>query len=58
MSLAPLRLSDCIPFGAHKGQQVEDLIYDEPSYLQWMFDEDIREFDPEVLKLMAEEKII
>lgn len=54
-----LRLSDLIPFGKkHKGDQVEDLIYDDPSYLAWCVNEEVCEFDDEVIKQLEDKKII
>ncbi len=59
MSFRPLRLSDVIPFGKkHKGDQVEDLIYDDPNYMAWLYNEEVVEFDDEVIKQLEEKKII
>lgn len=53
-----LGLTDTFPFGKHKGQQVEDLLYDDPQYLTWCVDEEVVEFDEEVLHQMEERKLI
>ena len=53
-----LRLTDTMPFGKHKGEQIEDLIYDYPSYLSWLFEESVVVFDEEVLKILEERKVI
>ncbi len=58
MGFRPLRLSDSMPFGKHKGQEIEDLIYDEQSYLAWCVNEEIVVFDDEVTKQLEEKKII
>lgn len=53
-----LGLTDVMPFGKFKGEQVEDLIYDEPSYMTWLVEEEVTEFDEEVTKIMEERKMI
>lgn len=53
-----LALTDFMKFGKHKGTQVEDLLYDDPSYVAWLIDEEVCEFDEHVLKLAEELKII
>lgn len=53
-----LSLDDILKFGKHKGEQVEDLIYDEPSYMAWLYQEEVAEFEPETIKLMEERKVI
>ena len=58
MSYRPLRLSDSMPFGKHKGDEIEDLIYDNPSYLAWCVNEEVIEFDDEVIKQLEDKKII
>lgn len=40
-----LGLDDLMPFGAHKGTQVEDLLDDQPGYIEWLIEEDICDFD-------------
>lgn len=54
----PLRLSDPMPFGKHKGEEIEDLIYDQPNYLAWCVNEEIVTFDGEVTKQLEDKKII
>lgn len=48
------KLTDVMPFGKHKGKQIEDLIYDELGYVTWLFEEDEIEFDVEVIKILEE----
>jgi len=45
-----LTLESILSFGKYKGEQVEDLIEDDPSYIQWMVENEIRLFDEEVLE--------
>lgn len=53
-----LELSDRMPFGKHKGEEIEDLIVDHPSYLGWLFEDGFKGFGDEVIKKMEGEKII
>lgn len=53
-----LRLSDIMKFGKHKGEQIEDLLYDDPKYLVWLFEEEIVELDHEVIEQMEQRKLI
>jgi uncharacterized protein (DUF3820 family) len=32
--------ANVIPFGKHKGRLVEELLFDDPSYLQWLTGQD------------------
>ncbi len=54
----PLRLSDSMPFGKYKGEEIEDLIYDQPGYLAWCVEEEVIIFDEEVIKQLEDKKII
>ncbi len=47
-----------MPFGKHKGEQIEDLIYDEPNYMAWLYNEEVVEFDIYVIQELEEKKII
>jgi len=58
MPFPPLRLSDSMPFGKHKGEEIEDLIYDQPGYLAWCVNEEVVIFDSEVIKQLEDKKII
>lgn len=53
-----LTLESILNFGKHKGRQVEDLIDDEPGYLTWLCEKEIRPFDEEALARFADEGII
>jgi len=57
-ALNELRLSDVMPFGKHKGQEIEDLIHDHPDYLAWCVNEEVVNFDEEVINQLSERKII
>ena len=54
----PLKLYHTMPFGKHKGEQVEDLIYDQPDYITWLAENTDIEFAPETMKLMEEKKLV
>jgi len=58
MPYPSLRLSDSMPFGKHKGEEIEDLIYDQPGYLAWCVNDEVVEFDSEVIKQLEDRKII
>ena len=47
-----LKLDDEMPFGKHKGKQVEDLVEDEPSYIRWLVENANTEFDNETLEAL------
>ena len=58
MPYKELGLDDFMPFGKYKGEQIEDLIYDQPNYLMWCYQEEVVSFDEATIKLMGEKKII
>lgn len=58
MAYRPLRLTDTMPFGKHKGEQIEDLIYDQPGYMAWLVEEDVVTLDHEVVKILEDRKVI
>jgi len=35
-----------MPFGKHKGCTLDDILEDDPSYINWMIEEDIKFQDP------------
>lgn len=37
--LPPLKLTDSITFGKHKGEVIQEIIDDDPDYLAWAIDE-------------------
>lgn len=53
-----LGLADCMPFGKYQDKQIEDLICDDPLYLQWCVNEEVVKFDEEVTKQLEEMKVI
>jgi len=54
----PLALESILSFGKHKGKQIEDLIEDFPGYIKWMVENEVRDFDEEVMELLAKKGII
>lgn len=50
-------LDDLFSFGKHKGNQVEDVIEDDPGYIAWVVENGVCEFDEEVLELIAKRGI-
>jgi len=53
-----LRLSDTMKFGKYKGEEIEDLLYDDPGYLVWLVEEEVVELDSEVIEQMEQRKLI
>lgn len=52
-----LGLESNFPFGKHAGDQVEDVIEDDPEYIAWCVENDIVEFDEETLELITKRRI-
>lgn len=50
-------LEDILTFGKHKGQQLEDVIEDDPRYVEWLATETDIDFDEETLQLLAKKGI-
>jgi len=46
-------LEDLFSFGKHTGQQLEDVIHDDPDYVAWLIMEDAVGFDEETLELIS-----
>ncbi len=53
-----LRLDDIFEFGKHIGDEVEDVIEEDPQYMAWLDEEEVIEFDPEVIAVLEKKKII
>ena len=45
-----MNLESIFKFGKHKGQQVEDVVEDDPSYVRWLCENTETDFDDEVLE--------
>ena len=54
----PMTLETILDFGKYAGNQVEDMIYDQPGYIRWIHEKTDRNFSEEVLELMQSEGII
>lgn len=53
-----LGLEDSFTFGKHVGEQVEDVIEDNPKYITWCYENDIVEFDEDTIAVLEKKKII
>ena len=53
-----LEMTDFMPFGKHKGQQVEDVMHDDPEYVSWLIDNDVMGFSEMVMQKAEDMKII
>ncbi len=51
-------LDDIFAFGKHKDEQVEDVIEDDPKYIEWLIMEGVAMFDDETLELIARKGIV
>ncbi len=52
-----MRLEDLFNFGKHFGNQLEDVIEDDPDYIEWLVSENIVEFDEEASELISKKGI-
>lgn len=50
-------LEDEFKFGKHKGHQLEDVIDDDPKYIEWCIMEGVVDFDEEALELISKKGI-
>ena len=50
-------LEDCFVFGKHTGHQLEDVIEDDPAYIEWCIMNDVVVFDEEALELISKKGI-
>ena len=50
-------LDDVFKFGKHKDDQLEDVIGDDPDYIEWCCDNDVVDFDEEVMELISKKGI-
>lgn len=58
MSRAEMSLEDEFDFGRHEGDQLEDVIHDDPSYIEWLIQEGVVGFDEEACELITKRGII
>ncbi|MDT8428512.1 MAG: hypothetical protein RQ757_07070 [Pseudomonadales bacterium] len=53
-----MNLEDEFTFGKHRGEQLEDVIHDDPGYITWLADKEIVTFSDEARTLMEQRKLI
>lgn len=53
-----MSLEDEFDFGRHEGDQLEDVIHDDPSYIEWLIQEGVVGFDEEACELITKRGII
>ncbi len=58
MSRDEMELDSIFTFGKYKGEMLEDVIKDNPSYMEWLVENDVVPLSLEVMKLLSERKII
>jgi len=56
--LEELSLDYIFTFGKHRGEMLEDVIEDDPYYMKWIAEEDIRLLDEEVMQKLEKKGII
>jgi hypothetical protein len=56
--MADLSLESTFTFGKHKGEQLEDVIEDDPSYIEWLVKEEVVGLDEEVCELITKRGIV
>ena len=54
--IKPMGLDDIFTFGKHSGDQLEDVIEDDPGYIEWLANDGF-EFDNEALELLSKKGI-
>lgn len=52
-----MSLDDIFTYGKHIGKQLEDVINDDPKYIAWCCENDLEDFDGEVLELISKRGI-
>lgn len=50
-------LEDCFKFGKHVGDQLEDVIEDDPNYIEWLVTNTGVDFDEEALERISKKGI-
>lgn len=50
--MASLSLDTILMFGKHRGKQLEDVVEDDPAYVRWLAENEIKELDGEVLEAL------
>ena len=52
-----MNLESVFTFGKHKDHQLEDVIEDDPLYIDWLIMNDVVAFDEEALELISKKGI-
>lgn len=52
-----MQLDSIFKFGKHIGQQLEDVIEDDPDYIEWCCENEVGDFDEEALELISRKGI-
>ena len=52
-----MKLDDMFMFGKHITQQLEDVIEDDPDYIEWLVNNEVVNFDEETLELISKKGI-
>lgn len=52
-----MNLESIFEFGKYRGHQLEDVITDDPGYIEWLIDGDVVLFDAKASLLISQKKI-
>lgn len=53
-----MELEDIFTFGKHKGCELEDVIEDDPKYIEWLVSNDVVSFSEEVYELLSKKGVV
>ena len=53
-----MEFNSIFAFGKHKGDMLEDVIEDDPKYMEWLVDNDVVSLASDVIDRLAERKIV
>lgn len=58
MTVKFMNLESIFTFGKHKDGQLEDVIIDDPSYIEWLIENNVVVFDEVALETISKQGII
>jgi len=56
--MSEIGLQDTFKFGKHKGEQVEDVMQDDPGYIAWTAENDVVDYDEEAMEMISKLRIV
>jgi hypothetical protein len=58
MSQLVMGLDDIFKFGKHKGDQLEDVLDDDPDYIAWCVENGVVDFDEVAMEAIGKRRIV